>query len=228
MLGKLIAHAPTRAEAIAQLAGALDRLQLLGLPTNRTFLAACLRHETFANGLALIPFLSEQADAIRTALHHQEQAAREEAAQAVVWPAGRSPIACAWPRPARLRHRGEVFAPTATTHSRATAVRADGNRWHVQAGATDLFIDDISLDPPEGAGGGAGGNELRAPFNGKVVGLPVQPGTAVAQGDVLVVVESMKLAHSLCAARAGVVAAVAVDMGQQVAPGQVLVTLEPA
>ncbi len=228
MLGKLIAHAPTRAEAIAQLAGALDRLQLLGLPTNRTFLAACLRHDTFATGQALIPFLPEQAEAIRTTLHHNEQAVRHEAAQAVVWPTGRSSIACAWPRPARLRHRGEVFSPTATTHSRAAAVRVDGNRWHVQAGATDLFIDDISLDPPEGAGGGAGGNELRAPFNGKVVGLPVQPGTAVAQGDVLVIVESMKLAHSLCAARAGVVAAVAVDMGQQVAPGQVLVTLEPA
>jgi pyruvate/2-oxoglutarate dehydrogenase complex dihydrolipoamide acyltransferase (E2) component len=49
----------------------------------------------------------------------------------------------------------------------------------------------------------------------------------VAQGDVLVVVESMKLEHSLgIAARDGVVASVAVEPGQQVAPGQVLVRLE--
>jgi geranyl-CoA carboxylase alpha subunit len=41
-----------------------------------------------------------------------------------------------------------------------------------------------------------------------------------------VVVESMKLEHSLAAARAGVVAAVAAEPGQQVAPGQVLVRLE--
>jgi geranyl-CoA carboxylase alpha subunit len=67
MLGKLIAHAPTRAEAIDQLAGALDRLQLLGLPTNRAFLAACLRHETFRAGQALIPFLQEQGGGIRDA-----------------------------------------------------------------------------------------------------------------------------------------------------------------
>jgi 3-methylcrotonyl-CoA carboxylase alpha subunit/geranyl-CoA carboxylase alpha subunit len=229
MLGKLVAHAPTRGEAIARLAGALDRLQLLGIPTNRAFLAACLRHEAFAAGQALIPFLSQQADALRATLRGKESAVREAAAQAVMWPTGRSALACPFPRPVRLRHRGEVFTPSGVDAGpRAAAVALDARRWHVQQGAVDLFIDDISFDPPEGAGGGAGGHELRAPFNGKVVGVPVQPGAAVAQGDVLVVVESMKLAHSLCAARAGVVARVAVDMGQQVSPGQVLVVLEPA
>ncbi|MDB5914437.1 MAG: D-ala D-ala ligase family protein, partial [Ramlibacter sp.] len=48
MLGKLIARAPTRGEAIQYLATALDRLQLLGVPTNRRLLAACLRHPVFA------------------------------------------------------------------------------------------------------------------------------------------------------------------------------------
>ena len=231
MLGKLIAHAPTRSEAIAQLAGALDRLQLLGLPTNRAFLAACLRHETFAVGQALIPFLAQQADAIRAVLQRDERAVRDTAAQAVIYPAPPSTLACSFTRPARLRHRGEVFdfiAPGGNSAARASAVRVDGNRWHVQCGATGLFMDDVSFDPPAGAGGGAGGNELRAPFNGKVVAVPVQPGATVAQGDVLVVVESMKLAHSLAASRAGVVAGVAVQVGQQVTPGQVLVTLEPA
>src|SRR5690606_16231286 len=50
MLGKLVAHAPTRAEAIAKLSSALDRLQVLGLPTNRRFLASCLRHPEFVAG----------------------------------------------------------------------------------------------------------------------------------------------------------------------------------
>ena len=230
MLGKLIAHAPTRGEAIAQLAGALDRLQLLGLPTNRAFLAACLRHETFAAGQALIPFLAQQADEIRTGLKRDELAVRDAAARAVIYPAPVSNLACPFPRPARLRHRGEVFDLGAADASAANtaAVQMDGHRWHVQCGGIDLVLDDVSFDPPEGAGGGAGGSELRAPFNGKVVAVPAQPGAAVAQGDVLVVVESMKLAHSLAASRAGVVAAVAVDTGQQVTPGQVLVTLEPA
>jgi geranyl-CoA carboxylase alpha subunit len=230
MLGKLVAHAPTRGEAVAQLAGALDRLQLLGLPTNRAFLAACLRHETFANGHALIPFLAQQADAIRAGLQRDELSVRETAACSVIYPATISTLACPFTRPARLRHRGEVFDLTAAGASavNTAAVQMDGKRWHVQCGGTDMFLDDVSFDPPEGAGGGAGGNELRAPFNGKVAGVPAQPGATVAQGDVLVVVESMKLAHSLAASRAGVVAAVAVEVGQQVTPGQVLVTLEPA
>ena len=59
-----------------------------------------------------------------------------------------------------------------------------------------------------------------------MIAVKVGPGTPVARGDVLVVVESMKLEHSLAAARAGVVAAVAAEPGQQVAPGQVLVRLE--
>ena len=50
MLGKLIVHAPTAREAIDQLAAALDRTQLLGLPTNRRFLAACLRHPRVSRG----------------------------------------------------------------------------------------------------------------------------------------------------------------------------------
>lgn len=231
MLGKLIAHAPTRGEAIAQLAGALDRLQLLGLPTNRALLAACLRHEAFATGQALIPFLAQQADAIRAVLRRDEIAVRDSAAHAVIYTARPSPLACSFTRPARLRHRAEVFdftAPARESAAHAAVVQVDGNRWHVQCGATDLLLDDVSFDPPAGSGGGACGNELRAPFNGKVVAVPVQPGATVARGDVLVVVESMKLAHSLAASRAGVVAAVAVDTGQQVTPGQVLVTLEPA
>src|SRR5690606_10369597 len=62
MLGKLIAHAPDRAQAIAQLAHALDATVLLGLPTNRALLAACLRHPVFGAGEALIPFLAEHGD----------------------------------------------------------------------------------------------------------------------------------------------------------------------
>ena len=69
MLGKLIAHAPTRGEAIGRLAHGLAQLQVLGLPTNRTFLAACLQHPVFRAGQALIPFLAEHGDAIRSTIN---------------------------------------------------------------------------------------------------------------------------------------------------------------
>jgi len=50
MVAKLIAHGPTRADCIGQLAAALDRTVLLGLPSNRSFLAQLLRHEAFVAG----------------------------------------------------------------------------------------------------------------------------------------------------------------------------------
>ena len=50
MLAKVIAHGATRAEAVERLARALDRTVLLGVPSNRAFLARVLRHPAFADG----------------------------------------------------------------------------------------------------------------------------------------------------------------------------------
>jgi geranyl-CoA carboxylase alpha subunit len=58
MLGKLIAHAPTRRAAIAQLAYALDHTVCLGLPTNRRFLSQVLRHPAFAGDAVTTAFIS--------------------------------------------------------------------------------------------------------------------------------------------------------------------------
>jgi acetyl/propionyl-CoA carboxylase alpha subunit len=58
MLAKLIAHAPTRDEARAKLAAALDETIALGIPTNKAFLASVLRDKSFANGEATTDFLS--------------------------------------------------------------------------------------------------------------------------------------------------------------------------
>ena len=71
MLGKLIAHARTRAEAIAQLAHALDGTVCLGLPTNRAFLARVLRHPAFEQGAVTTGFL---------ATHFSDDAARRAGA----------------------------------------------------------------------------------------------------------------------------------------------------
>ena len=58
MIAKLIAHAPTRDEARAKLAAALDETVALGIPTNKAFLASVLRNKSFANGEATTDFLS--------------------------------------------------------------------------------------------------------------------------------------------------------------------------
>ncbi len=72
-----------------------------------------------------------------------------------------------------------------------------------------------------------GGDSIAAPLPGIVKALTVAPGTAVAAGDVLVVMEAMKMEHSLTAPRDGTVAEVTVRVGEQVEEGALLITLEP-
>jgi acetyl/propionyl-CoA carboxylase alpha subunit len=65
MLAKVIAHGPTRRDAIHQLVWALDRAWLPGVVTNREHLARILRHPGFAAGEFDTHFLDEHAAALR-------------------------------------------------------------------------------------------------------------------------------------------------------------------
>lgn len=67
--------------------------------------------------------------------------------------------------------------------------------------------------------------QIRAPFNGRVVRLAVQEGQQVEKGDILMVLEAMKMEHSLRANRAGTVQRLAVAVGSQVQPGAILVEI---
>ena len=65
MLGKLIAHAPTRSEAIDRLRTGLNQTAVLGLPTNRVLLAQVLAHPVFEAGAAHTGFLADEAQALQ-------------------------------------------------------------------------------------------------------------------------------------------------------------------
>ncbi|MFB0978604.1 MAG: biotin carboxylase N-terminal domain-containing protein [Myxococcota bacterium] len=57
MLAKVIAHAPTRAEAAGRLALALEKTHLGGITTNRDFLVATLRNDAFISGDTTTDFI---------------------------------------------------------------------------------------------------------------------------------------------------------------------------
>lgn len=80
----------------------------------------------------------------------------------------------------------------------------------------------------EAGGGGAEGPDLCARMPGKVVRLLVAAGQAVAAGQPLVIMESMKMETELAAPVAGVVDRIAVAEGQVVAQGDLLVAVGPA
>ncbi len=78
------------------------------------------------------------------------------------------------------------------------------------------------------AGGGpaeAGEFQLRAPMPGLVVSVPVEEGQDVEKGQVLLVLESMKMQNELKSPRAGKVGRVRVKPGQSVEQRQVLLVV---
>ena len=119
-----------------------------------------------------------------------------------------------------------AWVTTGSTARRVAAIAvptADSpRRWHLQAEGVDAWLDDVSFEPPAQAGQAQAATELRAPFNGKVLKIAAQPGQAMTAGEVALVIESMKLEHSLAPRAEGVVAEVLVSVGQQVAPDQLL------
>ena len=69
-----------------------------------------------------------------------------------------------------------------------------------------------------------GGDRLLAPMPGRIVDVLVQPGDPVAQGDVLIVLEAMKVQMRLVAPRAGIVGALRAAPGDLVDDGAELVS----
>jgi 3-methylcrotonyl-CoA carboxylase alpha subunit len=61
---------------------------------------------------------------------------------------------------------------------------------------------------------------------GRVIAVFVEPGARITSGQALLVVEAMKMEHSLRAPRDGVVASVVCKVGDQVEEGRELVVLE--
>ena len=70
-------------------------------------------------------------------------------------------------------------------------------------------------------------HDVVSPLQGRVVGVPVRPGTAVAAGTTLVVIESMKMEHVVAAEVDGTVGELRVAVGDAVRAGDVLATLTP-
>ncbi len=265
MLGKIISHGLDRAQAIARLRAALAQTLVLGLPTNRGFLDACLAHPQFVAGEARIPFLANQAGALREQLQQQERRLLLPCVVALLYmdaPATGTGLPCPFARPAKVRWRDQLLALSVLElgpgllrvesegrrhdvlwtrqdagllrvtldglRHQVAAVRLDDQRWHLQCDGVELWLEDASFEPAIQAGGSRATDELRAPFNGKLIALPASAGLSLRRGEPLAVIESMKLEHALCAPRDLTVKTLSVQAGQQVATAQLLMTFEPA
>jgi biotin carboxyl carrier protein len=69
---------------------------------------------------------------------------------------------------------------------------------------------------------------ISAPMNGRIVTLPVCRGDRVRAGQLVMVLEAMKMEHSIVAPRDGTVQDVFAQVGEQVAPGRALMEIAEA
>jgi geranyl-CoA carboxylase alpha subunit len=112
---------------------------------------------------------------------------------------------------------------------RADCMLTTEGAWHVQVDGVDFFVTDTSFAPNPSSnsdGKGAALGPLKASFSGKVAAVHAVAGQAVKAGDVLLVIESMKLEHAITAARDACVSQVLVEVGQQVSAQQVLMSFD--
>jgi biotin carboxyl carrier protein len=104
---------------------------------------------------------------------------------------------------------------------RVAVVRTPKGVWVGYPGGARFFAD-MSAEAGTAA---ATGDAVLAPMTAKVVQVRTKPGAKVAEGDLLLVLEAMKMEYRLTAPRAGTVAEVGCSEGELVDLGTTLVRL---
>ena len=74
--------------------------------------------------------------------------------------------------------------------------------------------------------GEVSGDPVKAPMPGTIMVINVQEGAAVKKGDILFILEAMKMENEITAQRDGVVAQIMVAKGASVATGDILLALQ--
>ncbi|HEX2649358.1 MAG TPA: biotin carboxylase N-terminal domain-containing protein [Burkholderiales bacterium] len=226
MIAKLIAHAPTRAQAAARLVAALDESVALGLPTNKEFLSAVLQSPAFAMGETTTAYLG----------NHQFQPQAPDPALAASLLAGDYGEWTGWSNNpdhrGRARFDSEVisFCPSLQTRERSKTLPhvVDGATVHYALGGASFTLRNTLYDPPGKKGLAGSDGRLAAPMNGRVVAVNAEAGQSIEAGKPLVVLEAMKMEHGLSVSFPVKVKSVHVKAGAQVAPGNLLLEFEPA
>ena len=236
MLAKVIAHAPTRAEAARALAGALEQARLHGVTTNRDLLVRILRHPEFLAGDIDTGFLVRHDPAVLGAPRADASTRRLHAVAAALWPRrGAGPRRRCWRRcrragatTRRCRNAPPTPAPTGASRS-ATASTAPGSARSSPSTATSVATSRCCRAPP-------------TPWCSRWTGCrgattsTTSGATAFVDGPdgatVLTEIERFPLPGSQLAAGAlvaplpGTVVKVAVAVGDPVTAGDTLVAIE--
>lgn len=79
---------------------------------------------------------------------------------------------------------------------------------------------------PAPTSGSAGKERVDSPMPGKILSVKTKVGQSINKGDVIVILEAMKMENEIVAPQDGIIASVDVSEGQSVEAGDLLVTID--
>ncbi len=193
MIAKLIVHDVDRESARRRMLRALDEFELGGVKTLLGFHRALLRHPCFVEGGTCHGLV--ESDELAAAAAELE----------------RAPV-------------GEAATLDGRVRERVTQVEVDGRRFDVKV---------LEPEPPwvelahrraerRRTARGAADEEVVSPMQGTVIAVKVAVGDEVRAGQVVCVVEAMKMENEIVSHRDGVVSALGVAAGQPVRNGDLI------
>ncbi|AWM76343.1 acetyl/propionyl/methylcrotonyl-CoA carboxylase subunit alpha [Phenylobacterium parvum] len=232
LIAKLIAWAPTREGATEHLAEACAGVETWPLKTNAAFLARCLDDPDFLAGRMDTGFIDARLDRLAAPARPSAGLLRNAAAALAALSAGEASAPSralsgfrlnAPPRDqVRVWCDGvEVVADLQEGEDEEADLLDLGEALVLFEGGSAFCV---SAGPPAPEGGAAttGDGAVSAPLPGRIVAVAVAEGDRVRRGDVLLVVEAMKMEHSLTAPFDGVVDGLSAAVGDQVREGEPL------
>jgi acetyl-CoA/propionyl-CoA carboxylase biotin carboxyl carrier protein len=239
MLAKVIAHGPDRATALDRLDRALATFDLVGVTTNAAFTRALLARADVRAGEQDTGLLERVLAHLDTTPPPDLAPAAALAAAGTARPAGpwRRRLAGhgeARVRDGRVRLGDRTYSAAIRRDAQgATRIALDGveRRYAVHATDDAVWIArdghhlEVRTERAERAGEGVLLDSLEAPMPGTVLLVHVADGDTVAAGDVLLVLESMKMELAITAPHDGVVDGLALNPGDRVALRQPLLAV---
>jgi len=206
MVAKLIVTGATREEALARSRRALDEMQVEGLPTVLPF------HRKIVNDPAFIGDAKANKFGIYTRWIETEWTNDIEA----------------W--------AGIAEDANATAERNNVVVEVNGKRIEVSlpkrllsgggTAATAGAAPKRKSSSGSHAGGGASGNTVKSPMQSTVVKIAVNVGDTVNEGDLVIVLEAMKMEQPMNAHKSGTIKSISAEVGVTVPAGTVLLEIE--
>jgi acetyl-CoA/propionyl-CoA carboxylase biotin carboxyl carrier protein len=203
MVAKLIVWDVDREKATRRMLRALGEYEVGGLTTLIPFHEAILATEQWARGETCRDLMEDRDWLKSTAPAEVAAPAAEEGAELVA-------------RDYKVEVSGKLFEVKVIGEAgaRGGAAPAGGGK-----------------KPPKrerkaGGGGGASSADLPSPLQGTVFKVSVEQGAEVAEGDLICVIEAMKMENEITAHRAGKVTSLNVEVGAAVNSGDVLAVIE--